>query len=112
MILIQRIFWKNNKKEDTNMYISINELLELKLYKFIHENNFKISWAEERLLVSMRFSDINNFVNIMGSDCFGNGSWLKIGMPAYLYFNEIDVDLIPICKRLNINPENILKKEQ
>jgi hypothetical protein len=82
------------------------ELLELRLYKFFSKNDIDLDWRDESLLAWIWHSSLEDFINIIGRDYF-EGDYVQVNLqPEFVV-----IDLVPICKDLGINLENILEKE-
>lgn len=89
------------------MYDLINELLELRLYKFFSKNDIDLDWRDESLFAWIWHSSLEDFINIIGLDYF-EGNYIQVNLqPEFVV-----IDLVPICKSFGINPEDILEKEQ
>jgi len=81
------------------------KLTELQLYKFINENNIEIYWHADKLIALMYFMLIEEFSNLIKNET-------PDAIKAYIADTYISVDLVPICEWHDIDPKNILKKEE
>ncbi|QNB48188.1 hypothetical protein BR63_19085 [Thermanaerosceptrum fracticalcis] len=79
-------------------------MTELQLYKFCQDK--EIEWREDRLILWIPYSDIEEFVKMIGYDYFSD-----VGIDVCLLYNCIAVELNEICADFEIDPENILEKD-
>jgi hypothetical protein len=79
-------------------------MTELELYKFCE--NKEMDWRGEELVLWINFYDIKEFTDLIGYDYFSEG-----GYDVNLQYDCIALDLVPICECFDIEPENILAKE-
>jgi hypothetical protein len=83
------------------------KMTELQLYKFIHENNIEIDWRGNCLIIWLYFFQIRDFVELVGKDYF-----YEDGYDINLRADCVAVDITDICEYHEVEPENILKKNE
>lgn len=82
-------------------------MTELELYKFIKDNEIEIDWRlEKHLYIWIPFYHLEKFTKLLGYDNFFEG-----GEEVLLQYDCVCVDILDICERFNIEPTNILPKE-
>lgn len=79
-------------------------MTELELYKFVQGK--EIDWHGDKLYVWIRFYDLAEFTEILGYDYLSEG-----GEEVSLQHDCICIDIVDICENFEINPENILPRE-
>lgn len=79
-------------------------MTELQLYKFTQ--NKEIDWRGDKLILWIDFDDLTEFTEMIGYNFLSDG-----GIEVCLLENCIAIDLINLCEDFDIEPENILKKE-
>lgn len=73
-------------------------------YKFCKKR--EMHWYNDELTFLLDNEDINEFVDLIGYDCFCEGD-IKVTLVGY----HIGFDLIPFCEYVGIEPELILERE-
>lgn len=83
-------------------------MTELQLYKFIQDNDgIEIDWrTHKHLYMWIPFYNLKEFTDLLGYDYFAEG-----GEEVSLQNDCICIDILDICEIFDINPENILPKE-
>jgi len=76
----------------------------LEIYKFIQKNDLNIEWDSNTLMLWIDHDLIAEFVKIV-QDIFDDG-----GIEVWLKSDHILIDLVPLCEKLDINPEDILSR--
>ena len=66
----------------------------------------EMHWYNNELTFLLDNEDINEFVDLIGYDCFCEGD-IKVTLAGY----HIGFDLIPFCEYVGIEPELILERE-
>lgn len=79
----------------------------VQLLRFIIDNNIEIKWYDEELIIWPSFSDMDEFVKIVGYSFFSNGRFEVI-----LKYDGLAFDLVPVCEYLGIEPTHILSKSK
>lgn len=79
-------------------------MTELQLYKFIQ--NKEIDWRDDKLILWVDFYDLKEFTLMIGYDYLSEG-----GIYIRLLESCIAIELNDLCESFDIEPENILKKE-
>ena len=84
-------------------------MTELDLYKFIRDNEVEVDWrGEEELIAWIHPSDIKDLVELIDRcDADDGGIECTLQNGGYIVLNLFD-----ICVEEDINPENILPKEE
>jgi len=80
-------------------------MTELQLYKFTQDK--EICWAGEKLILWIDFYDLKEFTQMIGYDYLSEG-----GIEINLLHNCVALELNDLCEYFDIEPENILKKEE
>ena len=80
----------------------INDMLMF--YKFCKKR--EMHWHNDELTFLLDNEDINEFVDLIGYDCFCEGD-IYVVLAGY----HIGFDLIPFCEYVGIEPELILERE-
>lgn len=83
-------------------------MTELQLYKFILENYIELDWRGEELVIWLPFHCLEKFVELVGKEHFFDYGEIDAKFQA----DTIVFDIVPICENYNIDPENILEKEE
>ena len=81
-------------------------MTELKLYKFIHDNDLEIDWRGDRLVLWVDFHCLDKFAQMIYLIVEGYET------EAYLQQYCIAIDIVPICECLGIDPTDIKAKKQ
>jgi len=81
----------------------------LDLYKFIQENEVEVDWrGDEELIAWLHPSDVQEFMKIIDRcDADDGGIECTLQNEGYVVLNLFD-----ICVEKDINPKNILPKEE
>ena len=77
-------------------------MTELKLYKFITENNIEYHWYDNEIYMFVNIYLIEEFNKLFTSDIFDDG-----GIPCTMKNGYFGFKMIDICEYYNIEPENI-----
>lgn len=82
-------------------------MTELKLYKFIAENELEVRWEGEELLLWIDHYVLKKFCDLL--DCCNAGDG---GIDCQLQDGGVVVlDLAKVCKEYGIDPNNILEAD-
>lgn len=82
-------------------------MTELKLYKFIKDNEIEIDWrTEKHLYIWIPFYHLEEFTKLLGYDYLCEG-----GEEVSLQHDCVCVDILDICECFDIEPTNIFPKE-
>jgi hypothetical protein len=86
----------------------VNKLTELEIYKFIQNNDgIEIDWrSEKHLYMWIPFYNLKEFTDLLGYDYLCEG-----GEAVSLQHDCVCVDILDICECFDIEPTNILPKE-
>ena len=80
----------------------------LKLYKFICENRIEINWGDDdHLILWVPFYHLQDFTDMIGDNYLSDG-----GHDVNLQRHCVALDIIPICEYFDVEPTDILKKEE
>jgi hypothetical protein len=83
-------------------------MTELELHKFINNNDIELSWHFDELIVCIPAIHLLEFTDIVGDEYFcDGGKHAMLCGKGYVAF-----DIVHVCDYFNIDPENILKKEE
>lgn len=85
--------------------IERNKMTELQLYKFVQ--NKEIDWRGKDLILWIDFYDLKEFTDLIGNDYIADGT-----ASICLLKDCIAIVLNDICEFFDIEPENILKKDE
>lgn len=85
-------------------------MTELQLYKYIREvlnaAEDELNWHGDELILQMRSHEIDDFMSLI------NESKNEESTEITYYHGMMQIDLVPICELFDIEPENILKKDE
>lgn len=80
------------------------ELVELDLYRFIHDNGIEMRWDCDILSAWIPFWGLQEFTDLISGTLYGGG------IDSRLQRDGIWVDLVPICEYYDIDPQRIFLK--
>lgn len=80
-------------------------MTELQLYKLCQGK--EMHWVGKELLLFIPLHEIGSFTNLLGYD-YMSGCRIK----TTLCYEDIVLDLVEICEHFDIDPTNILPKEE
>ena len=80
-------------------------MTELELYKFTQGK--EIEWRGDQLVLWIDPTDLCEFTELCGYNVFDEGG-MEVSLQMY---GVIALNLVDVCEHHNIDPENILKKE-
>jgi hypothetical protein len=61
---------------------------------------------KEKLVMWINFENLDTFTDLVGDSYFSNR-----GIESNLQHKQVAFNLVPICKYLNVEPNDILKKD-
>jgi len=82
-------------------------LTGLQLYKFIYENELEIDWRGDELVLWIEFYYIEEFTELIGEYYLSEG-----GIEVNLRHDGIALDIVDLCEYFDIDPEDILEKNE
>lgn len=81
-------------------------MTELQLFKFINKRYLEMHWRGEELILWVGFDNIKDFVDLCPT-YFGDGD-VNVNLQQHC----IALDIVQLCEHYDIEPENILSKEE
>ena len=80
-------------------------MTELQLYKFCEDK--ELDWRGDKLILWIPFWQLEDFTELIGYNYLSEG-----GIEVTLLNDCIALDIVDLCEDFDIEPENIVKKEE
>ena len=81
-------------------------MTELQLYKFIDKNEIEVHWGGDKLIAFIQFCDLGAFTELCRS------FFIDEAYEVHMKSDCVCIDLVEICNHFDIEPENILGKDE
>jgi hypothetical protein len=80
-------------------------MTELKLYKFVKDNELEFRWHGDDVMLFVNFSELAEFTALLGRFFFDDG-----GSPVTLNRDCVCVEMKGICESFGLNLANVFEK--